>query len=333
MNETGEKLPEALITTPAHKELEASVVAPEEGADKDAVLGEDVALELESDGDVFWLIQRVLWGILKLVVILSVIAGIVWLIWGEMPHGGVNTKKKSTGTETSSQKTEPKKVPEKVVEKGAPIVHQPVLRSNENIRTDGALVGVGWNYWIENRCLAEQKNTVSEALSWNKQAAAFFDTPLPKLIAGDSPVIRSRNFDRVVSENYKLMENALPIRSKLEFQSSDFSKKAEAEKIEYEKYKQALGRLLKDSNPSYFDETWVQMMASEKRSIEYLREMQLRQQLVQSMGRYYLGLKDSYEMLMANERAIVENIQVVNFPWDPFGRVISPTQWRSGQAN
>lgn len=342
MNETGEKLPEALTTSSDPKGGEEETLA--QGADLNGNGNgngeplDDVALELETDGDIFWLIQRVLWGILKLVAVLGVIAGIIWLIWGEMPHKKGDLKSKKTTitkvVEKISKKTEKKTTPKKVkkiIQKDIPVVHKPVLRSDGNVRTDGALVGSGWNYWLENRRLAEQKNTVSEALLWNKRAGAFFDTPLPKLIAGDSAVVRSRNLDRVVSENYRLMEEALPIRSKLERQVSEFSQKAEREKVEHEKFKAALGKLLKEANPGHFDETWDSMMISEKRSLEYLREMQLRQQLVRSMGRYYLGLKDTYEMLMANRRAIVENIQVVNFSWDPFGRVISPMQWRAGQ--
>ncbi len=339
MTETNDSLPEALKTTPVPERKAEEVTPPPviEPALEEGLNDEDEALDLESDGDVFWLIQRVLWGILKLVGVLALIGGVAWLIWGELPHKKVDIKETKEKVEKITEKIIPKDKKKSVqdvkpvVEKDLPTVHQPVVH-NGDARTDGALVGAGWNYWMENQRLSEQNDAISEALLWTKKTGAFFDTPLTKMIVGDSPVVRSRNLDRVVTENYRLMESAQPIRLKLESQITELAQKSEAKKQEYETYKAALGQLLKDSNPDNFDETWSYMMEAEKQSLDYSRQVQLRQQLVQSMGRYYLGLKDTYEMLVANRRAIVENIKVVQFPWDPFGQIVSPTQWREAQA-
>ena len=109
MNETSENLPEALTTSPESKPTEGQpVVVPGLEQNENGDLVEDIALALESDGDVFWLIQRVLWGILKLVSVLGVIVGVIWLIWGEMPHKKGETKQK-VSVEKITEKVAPKK--------------------------------------------------------------------------------------------------------------------------------------------------------------------------------------------------------------------------------
>lgn len=71
----------------SESENKKSTISPQEAEKRvsEAVLDvvEDDSLLIEEDGDFFWVIQRLVWGAIKTILLISVIGVIIWFIWQE----------------------------------------------------------------------------------------------------------------------------------------------------------------------------------------------------------------------------------------------------------
>ena len=66
---------------------------------------EDEDYVIEEDGDFFWVIQRIAWGIIKTLLVLAMVGSLIWLIWGgKLPFfGSDNTTSAPVRIETPAE--------------------------------------------------------------------------------------------------------------------------------------------------------------------------------------------------------------------------------------
>lgn len=67
-----------LPVTVKEDEIEVGII---EDNDDDLLSDEDEDLLVENDGDFFWVLQKVVWGVLKVILIGGFVSFIVWFIW------------------------------------------------------------------------------------------------------------------------------------------------------------------------------------------------------------------------------------------------------------
>ena len=88
---------------------------------------------------------------------------------------------------------------------------------------------------------------------------------------------------------------------------------------------------LKNSNPVGISAILDRKIEAEKDLQRYAVDAEARQIFSQKISEYSLVLENLQTVLTANKSAIVQDIQVVNFPADPFGRVIDLGAWTPDQ--
>ena len=280
-------------------------------------------LEVEEDeGDSFWLIQRVIWGILKSILVIGFIGFLVWIVWrGPASKEQVEPK--------GEKKIEaPVTVPEKPVKKS---VEKPVSRPIKTellSRRSDAIRAAGWNEWIENTRLADFKTVLAESIAWTRDTEAFFEVPLPRMIAGKTRALRARKIENVLSEIWKLLERSILIRQKLISQISEFSRLSEVERQVTIAQETAFFDAIERSDPTHISKFLAQKIDADIKQLKYSTQSEARTILLQKIGAYDEVLRNVHENITANRAALIENIRVVEFPEDPFGRVVSPEQWR-----
>ena len=71
------------------------------------------------------------------------------------------------------------------------------------------------------------------------------------------------------------------------------------------------------------------MISTEQKSIDARSEGTARKIVLQKMEGLDKSLRNLKEMLNANKAAIIEDIQVVEFSFDPFDRILTPSEWRN----
>ena len=281
-------------------------------------------LEVEDDGDTFWLIQRVIWGILKSIMAIGFVGFLIWIVWGG--YGPASKKRIEQVTEKKVEVpvTRPKKPIKKLVEKP---ISRPIKTELLSRRSD-AIQAAGWNEWIENARLASFKTVLAESIAWTRDTEAFFEVPLPRMITGKTRTLRARKIENVLSEIWELLERSILIRQKLISQINEFSQLSEAEQQVTFVQETAFFDAIDNSDPTRISEFLTQKIDADKRQLEYSTQSEARTILLEKMGAYDEVLRNVHENITANRAALVEDIRVVEFPEDPFGRVQSLEEWR-----
>ncbi|MBT3348825.1 hypothetical protein HN954_00060 [bacterium] len=284
---------------------------------------ENDELEIETDGDVFWLVQHILWGTLKIAVVLGILGGIAWMIWGG-DHSNIlkiESSKKPVATESAAkQKNEPEKsvpveTPEKLV---VPAIATIQVAPQKNLVSSTA----SWNYWLEKNRLREISGTLADAVNWTKKTESIFEIPFAQQIDGNSAAIRSMKLEKLSGEIYRLLESAAPLQRSLVAQGTEFSNRAAQQKTVAQAAESQFVTALSKSDPTGLEEFLAQKIEAEKNELAFSIEAEAREILWGKIDSYRVVLENVFQNISTNHDAIVQDIRVVDFPSDPFGRVI-----------
>ncbi len=298
-------------------------------------LDEDLT-DLEESTDTIWLLHRVGIGIIKTLLILGGIGLVGWLIWGGSDTNNVKKlpskksvveqpiEKKDAAVKkiiaSQKKKEVQKKEVEDVLETIVPVKESATGRSLST-----------WNYWLETQRLSGQKGTPAAVLLWKRKVEVLFEIPFPDQINGETPVIRNLQVGRLLQRLEYLLSRADELQTQLAQDIIEFSYKAEvARKVSMEAEQEFLDALQK-SNPVGISVILDRKIEAEKLLQQYAVDEEARRIFSQKITEYTLVLENIQTVLVVNRAAIVQDIRVVNFPSDPFGRVVSPSSWTSDQ--
>lgn len=198
-----EEVKETNKITPAIAEKKVSE-AVDDIVDQDYVV--------EEDGDFFWVIQRISWGIIKTMLALLFVGGLIWLIWGgKIPSFGSsgetdfspvvnvppeNTKKEKPKTETPSDKNN---VPET-------ITVQPIVNT---------LSVEGLAYELANQnVLVDTSTTITRTTQWLKDVKRVGDIS-STLLRISSPAVRSDRIEATILEAEALLNQSSNLQRQL----------------------------------------------------------------------------------------------------------------------
>ena len=291
----------------------------------------------DQEEDLFWVVQKILWEIIKIVLIIAVLGFVIWAIWipGKNSDTPVLPKKLFQKTEAPQPLPQPKaakdevsfwkklfsedetdKVKKEPADK-SPSVPPPTTTPPPKTP--------------KSTLPPAQASTILSSTHWLQKAYTFLNASAAELLPSSAPNIRRKTIDRLISDVERLIDTAESIQQQLhaEYQAfSDRSKEANQHSVLNEKaFFEALNR---------FDGPSAEIFLSQKADAEQLVMTNSafangRKVLLQNIAHYDKRLRGLYENLVANKEALIYDVKVVNFPKSTLEIILSPQEWRSGQ--
>lgn len=190
---------------------------------------EDDGLLIEEDGDFFWLLQRIVWGLIKTLFIVGIIGAIIWFIWrspgtennevivSEIPITNVTESPKNQlslwqrifgGEETTED------APLEQNNTTAPITpppndpitpKRPTPVNNLNTNTDDIYEAARWAYNLEYNRSSQSNSILGESIRWLKNAKTIGEIS-ENYLRSQNPGERSTKIQEVITEGERLMQ-------------------------------------------------------------------------------------------------------------------------------
>lgn len=330
-------------------EVDTTPFAPD-GPETEVELVDEENLELEENqfddldeeltdvygsADTIWLLRRVGIGIFKVVVILGGLGFLVWLIWGdnqnirsELRHvkevkfeesvGKIKDKiqeslPESRPTETPAEKPEEKEE--------APVSYESQVHF-------GGLNLASWNYWLETQRLQSQAGTPGDVMRWKRDTEAFFEIPLLEQIKANNAIERNHKITKMLQRIDELLLRAQLLQQTLTVEIADFTSRSRYAQEQSLISEQQFLDAMTASDPTNIGHYLNQKAEAEKNVQIYAVAAEGRRIFAEKIAEYSSVLDNVKTAVTVNRQALAQDIQVVNFPSDPFGRVIPLESWQ-----
>jgi hypothetical protein len=199
----------------------------------------------------------------------------------------------------------------------------------ENSSTNLATIQImAWNYWLEKDRLLGQKNTPGEVALWTKDAESLFDVPFAEQVKGRNDFEREKKVKTLVTDSTNLLKKAENLQNKLLAEMREYEIKEKSYIAEATEYERLFLEAMNKSDPAGIDQFLAKKIEAEKKQLENGIEKESRQYLAEKIDSYAQVLVNLREYLIANRKALVKDVQVVQFPEDPFHRIIPLETWK-----
>ena len=292
-------------------------------------------VDVHESADTIWLLRRVGMGILKVVIILGAIGLLIWLIWGdseniksELEHAReVNIEDSVKDLKDKLQHV----IPEKKFKEDFPIESKQNLEPKtvtNSVLHIGGLNLASWNYWMESQRINAQAGTPGDVMRWKRDAEIFFEIPLPDQIAGNNSIERSHKISKMLTRLSDLLYRSDDLLATLSTEIKDYTARANyAQELSLASEQKFLDAM-KASDPTNIGAYLNQKAEAEKNLQKYAVAAEGRRIFVDKVSEYQAVLENVQTAVTVNREALIQDIQVVSFPADPFGRVINLEQWQ-----
>ena len=305
-------------------------------------IAEDEDSLLEEGSDFFWLLQNVVWNAVKSLFIIFVLLGIIWLVWSKSPASNnersgaaeISQEKKNVVIEESVEKKENPKViqttPRPTKNNTVPFVSS----SSENVISINTELGniakktADWHSFIDKKQMFTEEKSLSEAFFWMRDVESIYDIPLPAHFEGGNYSEKKDKINGFLNQVSYLLTESLRIRSQVYEKKQIFAAEASESEALFLQTTNEINTRVQQKQASQIPLLIQQKSEHSKNFSANKTEDEIRQTVLLTMERYDKSLRSLYEVVFANQEAIAHDIQVVNFPSDPFSRVITPAQWR-----
>ncbi len=194
---------------------------------------EDDDYLVEDDGDFFWVLQRVVWGVLKGLILIGSIGFFVWFIWG---YGSNDTEDKKLDI-TQISKIIHDKVPKKdknttttkPVDKNIPN-KSPLPEIKNMTATNQSLLTITKAYQAINQDVSTNTDIITKSIQWLKGAKTMGSVNLD-IIRIESPKKRSQKIEDTIIFAEKLLKESPILKKQLSTELETLKKrKASLEK-------------------------------------------------------------------------------------------------------
>ncbi len=284
----------------------------EENEKNEEVESED-ELIVEEEEDFFWVVQRVVWGIVKTVFILGLIGFFVWIIWGPDKKSFSELEKaKSVVLEVSK-------------EKGVSIQKEKLL-PRKYISPADRLIELE-----EMFDPANQKSSIISSVLWLEKAGAFLNKSAFELIPSSVPQIRKQRVEFVLKEIRQLIEYSEVIQGRVMQEINAFSQRSKQANEDSVLNETAFFEALRHFEGVEAEIFLAQKVDAEKLVMANSTFASGRKILLQNIQRYDKRLRSLYENVEANKEALIHDVRVVDFPESTLEIILSPREWREGQ--
>lgn len=253
---------------------EKEVKKNEEKVKKVANLEDDEDSLIEEDGDFFWILQRVIWGILKTLVILGFIGGALWLIWGNKSvfESSKKTKKPTSKIEIPIKEDEiPRVLPERT--------------QDGSVESFYAFEIAKKAYEIESNRVTSQPNILTDSIFWLRKAKSLGEVS-PIILRIQSPEIRAKKIEETLIEAELLLTESVLLQKRLQQDLVEFSKinKTKNELI-FLLSSQINGEIQK-LEPQHLSELLWKKIKAQKESLESASQGEIRNKLLKNIQNF-----------------------------------------------
>lgn len=323
------------------------VLKKTEQATKNSVLAiaEDEDSLIEEGSDFFWLLQNVVWNAVKSLFIIFVLLGIIWLVWSKSPAGGDGSsvggreevsKETPQKTQIENKKQEDLKViqttPKTNIPETVAVENEPVIV--DNLRAVNTELGnvaekaADWHTYIDKKRMFVSEKSLSESFLWLRDVETIYSITLPSHFTEENYTGRKDKINGFLNQVSYLLSESLRIRTQVYEKSRVYSAEAAQAESLFEQTTNQINTAVQLKQAVNLP-SLIQQKAEQSKNFSMNKtESEVRETVLATMERYDRSLRSLYEVVFANQEAIAHDIQVVNFPSDPFNRVITPAQWR-----
>ncbi len=334
--------PEAENPVSAKVEVEETqtLSTEEESVVKDE--GEEELL-IENDGNVFWLFQKVVWSVLKMVLVVGAIVLMAWIIWrpGKNPLDKVHqplNREVGIGREQKVKEPKSSRAKEKKEEKQVP-VEEVVEEKKEEVKTEVPTLSALpenyaykaglWANWIEDTRQVQNAHILSRSLYWTRKAEGFLRLTPNDILISDDLQVRADRIDSLIESLRGMLDESKGLMMTLNAEldsASNQSRASEAGMLDHD-------RLLSSSIEALDGDMAEEMLVEKSRLYQdfvaqnsKITAYHYTLNQVQSMIPL---LRDIHDNLLSNRQVLIDNVQVVGFPADQFHRILTPAEWQS----
>lgn len=295
---------------------------------------DDESLVVENDGDFFWLLQRAIWMIVKILIVFGIIGFVVWVVWRgddtderritdflsfqkndsiEKPSEDLDlpVSPEKTVDQKTSQNDDPQETPSSLTDSVKNIFSPVLSNSSEDTISPSSFV-----------------DDIDVYVRYVVRARYFLQTQLDTTTWGSDVTVRSQKMETFLRALYDLIVESSTLRKRLMVKIDAYQKGMD-------QYNTLIGYHSQQLNES------LMQLQPEKSSLHLthktnaLQNYQTHASLYESnryilhvMELYDQSLRQVYHKALSNKKAIVHNIQVVYFDVDPFKRVLIPAEIR-----
>ncbi len=207
---------------------------------------DDESLLIEDDGDFFWVLQRVVWGILKTTVVLGLLLFLGWSIWGKE----ISLWKKK---DILKQPTSPI-----------------IITTTTPLKTDGSYIFeiAQKAFFLEKARISKQSNIIIDAVIWLKTAKSLGEISTVVLRI-QSPETRAQKIEETLVALDKSFEESKKIQGKLRQQGEKALLKFEQENRIIEALNTQIESEIQHLQPQNITTLLSQKIEAQKRAVEF----------------------------------------------------------------
>ncbi len=319
--------------TPAKEETKVTVkpkdepIAKENEDELDELLDEDSLID---DGDSIWIIQRIIFSVLKTSSVIIIIIIVIWLIWD--PDGNplkkfqsnspsLKTVEPAPKTPSQNPTNQPVYVPKDTPKTSIKEINNPIIESTK------------LNLFIENKRLSESQKLIEKSLTWCREGAAIFDMKMAEYFSNKSRDQRVQTFKNLLISIDTLQAESKTLSLSLTLENQGFTKKMNKADAEVQKYSAMFLESVKGYDPVNANEILNKKIIAEQDYFKHKNNIRARELVLEKINKITNDLSQYREIMIANQKAIEADIQVVDFPADPFNKILTPDEWRTFQEN
>jgi len=204
---TAEEIQKPGQITPAVAEQKVSAAVED-------VVDENTAIE--TDGDFFWVIQRIAWGIIKTLLVLTVIGTLVWVIWG----GNLPSFRGNSSPQIETPK--PAKAPTSQATETS-IQAPPV----QNVTIDNGLTIESLAYQLARQNTANTTgSTITDSTSWLRQVKIIGDVSTD-LLRTANPTTRADQIEATIRASEDLLNQSPRLQRRISEEFNFFIQRGE----------------------------------------------------------------------------------------------------------
>lgn len=280
--------------TPAEAERRVSTAVAE------ILPGESDSLLIEEDGDPFWVIQRVFWGILKTGALLALLLFLIWLVW--RPSSFLGKEDPEFVFEP-----EPIETVETVRDEGNRSWWQrlfgredesilPILngetsppKENPNLEaTDPTQIA----YELETARVLLVRGIIPESVQWLREAKTIGDISMQMLRQG-SPQMRSRQVEEIIAASDHLFVQSLNLQVQLQVEMSYFLAEGNAANERTAQLEQKIAFALQALDPVPVEALVAEKIASQQNASFFMSNAKIRDTLNRNIQTFDRMLRQS----------------------------------------
>jgi len=227
---------------------------------------------IEEDGDFFWVIQRIAWGIIKTLFILALVGALVWLVWGSsIPFFNNNT------SETVVSVVEPAPIP-------VPEVVTPTIPTGATV-PDNNLYIEDLAYALADQNSPQGSSTISQTTDWLKQVQIIGNISA-EVLRLNNPNTRAQKIEETIRASEALLNESPQIQRNLSEEFNFYFQKGDTANQSIADIDAQLQQALKNFDGPQLESLIATKVSQQQTASANLTEAKVRQTLLKNVQNF-----------------------------------------------